>query len=303
MLTEGQTLIRRTRNEDGSITRTLYSSGKVKSSIFSASSENSDNSPVSRFINRVEGFVDRVAADTRGESRSSKNEGRGLYSQAVAGAVSAFTAANLSMGASIGASIAFGLTLPAAASAADLVFKVGQTPGGVDLCSGFLMDCVQGYALNGTNVEFPWRRIIADTAGGGLSPLKEMLKKCINPDKMEEVIRGALASGGAGDPDSICSFITNIWNEMQVTGAVHGLDSQACEQAKNLFLDMVTTCESSRTVLSLWGYIGIGAACLVALAAIAIVACCCYQAGSPKECLSGFKENFCPRRCGGYSKV
>lgn len=167
-----------------------------------------------------------------------------------------------------------------------LTFFAGQRPGGTNRCAGYILDCLQGYANNGTVAILDWDRIVSDISHDGQFVLKEALKSCVNINKVQEVIERAISQtpDGAFDLNRACATNGPLWRQLQVTGAISGLSQEACVTFQNEFNAMLRACQNSNTILTSWSYVGMGVGAVVGLAIIVGVTIACCKHGPPSSC-------------------
>jgi hypothetical protein len=174
-------------------------------------------------------------------------------------------------------------TLGAAASATAaqyaLQFISGQYQN-LNTCLGDTFSCLQGYALNGTELAFRWSRSV-ESSSGSLSDVffQHLMKEVITEERMQTLFEQALSGTGLSK-DVVCSFPTSTWSSISALGQAIGLDEKACNTAKLLFSSLAA--EAHSTAARTWlGMIAGGSLGALAVLAIAATAYCCYKNGCP----------------------
>jgi len=123
----------------------------------------------------------------------------------------------------------------AAAKLLGLKFFVGEYEH-MDTCLGSLMDCLQGYAVNGTEDVLRWSRSVAATSGSTLDEIfAHFMRNYMSADKIQSMLEATLENGGKLVSDTVCTLPSQVWGGIQSLGQILGLDELGCNVMKKAF--------------------------------------------------------------------
>ncbi len=160
----------------------------------------------------------------------------------------------------------------------------GSPAGGLDLCAGTILGCVQGYAtpvVNGTSQGWttatPQYNRRVDTVGSDPSTSsREQLRTCMTLEKVYGLVVQALAHSAEGETQ-MCFGKSTVWNGYQLSSTTTALTPAQCQAYKDLFSFESQSCMSAvGAFLSGAKIAGIVIGAVVGAAALAVLGCCLY---------------------------
>lgn len=148
--------------------------------------------------------------------------------------------------------------------------------GAMDLCSGILFGCVQGYLTNGSS---PWtsgnpqfNRVVVQ-AGKSNSGVYEQLKSCMSSDHVGDIASKTLSLAKSNTTQP-CFAQSSLWQGYQVTAELTSTPSDVCSTFQNQFASDSQACMSLLGQAKYTGIIiGVTIGGVALIAAIVALAC------------------------------
>lgn len=127
----------------------------------------------------------------------------------------------------------------------------GTPPGYSDLCSGTLIDCANGWVQHNSTI-LQWSRKVMNTGSGDQSAGRatiQALKKCMNSEKMCNVMQKVASKNFISGLPTACSFSSNQWHNTQYQFNFDNIPVLMCPLFKNEFVMSSGQCQSVKTTL------------------------------------------------------
>lgn len=126
-------------------------------------------------------------------------------------------------------------------------------PNDEKVCSGHLLDCLGGCALNATTGEtlFKWERTIVEETADADRVIIQTQKSCLNRDAIQAALLKALETTPDYDSkQSLCLVKGPTWQYMHATFDISPLAPDTCDTATPLLSELADGCQSFGQVAS-----------------------------------------------------